>query len=211
MAIIPNSLIEVVLVQSQYNQQVLNVFQYLVADDPALPSAVQIAEAWWNDIKTTYRALIAVGFGDAAFSVKLRELNNLAGDYGEYDIPLAERVGTRANPAQAEGLPSFNAAATRWVVGTRATRPGQKRTAFLMEGDNSSGGLQASYKTPLSAFMTHMTSFLTLGAPAALTRLQPIICRKDASGFVVAHQDVTGFIIANQISSQNTRKIGRGA
>lgn len=211
MTIAVDSKIEISLRQQMYNQQVINTFHYNVRIWPVTVQAVDAAEAWWNDIKATYRAVIAVGFGDAAISVRLRELNNPTGDYAEYDIPAGERVGTRANPAQAEGLPAFCAAATRLVVGSRATRPGQKRMAFLMEGDNSSGTLQASYKTPLQTFMAHMAFGMVLGAPAALVDLQSIVVKKDTAGNVIAWQPITGYIVNNSISTQNTRKIGRGA
>jgi len=58
--------------------------------------------------------------------------------------------------------------------------------------------------------MLVMAAGMILGAPAALVQLDPIVTRKDATGAVTAHQPVTGFLIASQVTSQVSRKPGRG-
>lgn len=209
MTIAENSLIEIVHNQVYMGQQTLNVWQFNIDSLPGTPSLVQVLEGYWNNIKATTRALAGSGDGDIFLSLRGREMNNPAGDYAEFDIPLSERTGTRVSSG--DKLPAQAAVGCRLVVGTRITKPGQKRYAFIHEGDNTDGVLQSGYRTPLVNHLNVMIATMTLGAPAALTVLTAQICKKDNSGFVVSHQPITGFIINTNISSQNSRKIGRGA
>lgn len=211
MALAQFDLIEIVMNMRAQGQETLNIFQYSIQSIPVTVTAVQLAEGWWNHVKATYRALQIVSQPDTFISVRVRELNDPAGDYAEFDVPTAEKLGTRANPAQQELLPSFNAAGVRLVVGTRTTRPGQKRFPFLTESDNNGGVLQAAYKALLTSHMNIMSVPMVLGAPAALTDLYPIVTKKDQFGVVSAYQFVTGYIINNNVTSQNSRKIGRGS
>lgn len=210
MTIADGSLIEMVVNMVELSQQTLNVYQYRINGFPGTPSAVQVAEAYWNNIKGVYRAACSVGLGNVFVSVRIRELNNPSGDYAEFDVPTAEKVGTRATPA-GDTLPPNLATGVRLVVGTRATRPGQKRIGFMYEIDQAAGLVTSGWKTLVTNIAAAMTQQLTLGAPAALTGLQPIVCRKDASGFVTANQPITGYIVSDIATTQNSRKIGRGA
>jgi len=211
MGIPTGSLIEVSLVQTYLAQQVLNVFQYAVDVPVGDADPVAVGNAWWNAVKAAYRALPQSSMGNVFDSVLVRQLNAPTGAYGQYAIPPAEQAGTRTPTGAPESLPPFVAAAVRLVVGSRVTRPGQKRFAFLNEADNTDGRLISSYVVPLQALMTILVADMLLGAPSALTDLHPIVVRKDAAGAVTAHQPVVGYIINPWISSQNTRKIGRGA
>ena len=209
MTIGANSLIECSINGTYLAQQWSMVFQYQIGDFVGTPTAVQIAEAYWNDIKTTTRALAATGLLTAFQTVKLRELNNPAGDYATYDIPVGEQAGTRTT-GTGDGMPPYVAVGVQLVVGTRTTRPGQKRMPFVTEGDNANGALGASLKTITQTWAAHMIFVMVLGAPAALTELEPIVVRKDVNGFVTASQFITGYIVNNNLTTQNSRKIGRG-
>jgi len=204
------SLVEISVNMVAMGQQNLNAYQYLANSVPPLITAVHIGEAWWNHVKATMRAIWPSGFGTPFVSVRVRELNNLTGEFAEYDIPVAERAGTRANPT-GEKMPPFNALGVRLVVGTRATRPGQKRYSILYEGDQADGVLGAAPVAAVVALMNVMTVDLALGAPAATAALRPIVTRKDSAGFVTASQTITGYLINPNVTSQNTRKIGRGS
>ena len=210
MPIINDTLVEIVLDQMFFGQNMLNVFQYEVHPPTGAIDPVSLGNAWWNDIKASMRAFALAGGAGVFRSVKVRELNNPTGDYGEYAIPAGESSGTRSAPEQANALPIFNAASLRLVVGTRTTRPGHKRVGYLLEEDNSGGVLGSAFQVLMASFGVIVSNDMTLGVPALLTVLNPIICRKDATGAVTAHQPVTGFIVNTNITSQNTRKPGRG-
>lgn len=209
MTIHVSSLCEIDLSMIHIGQSCHMVYQYYCQNVPAGVTAVQIAEGWWNHVKASHRALASVTLGNVFVSVKIRELNNAAGDYAEYDIPVAEKVGTRANPG-GDLLPPNLATGVRLVVGTRETRPGQKRAPFMFEADQASGANSATWMALVNTWAGVITNTMTLGAPAALTELRPIVVGKDATGFVVRDQFITGFLVNPNTTTQNSRKIGRG-
>jgi len=203
------TLVEIVVNMNWMSRQTLNVWQYMIGSIPGSVTMVQLLEAYWNHVRVTYRGLYSASYGAVFVSLKGREMNDAFGQYAEFDIPIADRAGTRGTAGEA--LPAQNAATARLVVGTRATRPGSKRFAGLLESDNASGVLQTSYFNPLVALLNVMTVQMILGAPAATTELNPIITKKDNNGIVINSQAVTGYLINSEISSQNSRKTGRGA
>jgi len=209
MALADNDLIEVVVNMFAQNMQMLNVFQYEITDHIGTVSLVQLLEGYWNHVKATYRAIVPSSYGNIFVSIKGRELNDASGDYAEFDVPVGERAGTRSTSGEA--LPPFGAAGVRLVVGTRVTKPGQKRFPFVLEADQVSGVLGTTYTTPLIALMNVLSVPMVLGAPAALETLQPIVTRRGALGFVSSFQPVTGYLINPNVTTQNTRKFGRGS
>lgn len=211
MAIGAGTLLEITLVQSFLNSgEVLNVFQYEVGGSFGTSSAVDWAVSWWNHVKSTVRA-ICPSNASPFRSVKIREMDDPAGAYGEFSIPTGEWVGTRTPPG-GDWLPQFVSAGFRMTVGTRATRPGQKRFAYLAEGDCDGTYIAPSYLTPFTAMAAVLVNDMTLGAPVAGGLLHPIVTRKDpASGAVTAWQRVTGAVVNPLITSQVSRKFGRGA
>lgn len=210
MGITLGSLIDVQLRYVTFGQQCMNVFSYAVTTLTTTPTAVNYGEAWWNHVKTTTRAMQQSSAGDTFYSVVVRELNNPSGEFGEWDIPAGERAGTRSAPTQSQSLPLMNAAGARLTVGTRLTRPGQKRVPFLAEEDNATGALQTGFKTLFQAWLNVITVPMTLGAPALAAVISPIITKRDAQGTVIASQDVVGYVVNPNITTQNSRKPGRG-
>lgn len=205
-----NSLIEIEVHMTGFNQTFMNVFQYRFSEFEFGVTLEQILPAYWNHVKGVYRALAAVAYGTPFQKLVGRELNNPVGELAEYGIPEGEQAGTRPNPSPTDALPPFNTAGVRLLVSTRATRPGQKRLPFLYEADNLNGNLTGAFTALLVNWANTMTDTMTLGAPAALTALEPIVCRKTPQGLVVAEQNVTGYLINPAITTQNSRKIGRG-
>lgn len=192
-------------------QQVMNVWQYRVGAFPGTVTAAQLGEAWWNHVKTTLRAIPTTTAATAFQSVIVRDLSSLTGDYGEYAVPSGERAGTRAAGSEPSPLPVFNAAGVRLVVATRETRPGQKRFAGLTETDNDNGQLQTAALAALNAHFAVAVPNMTLGAPAALVVLKSVVVRKGPDGLPVSSQDVVGYVINPYMTSQVSRKIGRGS
>lgn len=211
MAITLGSLIEITNVGTILGQQTMNVWQYQVDGSAFLVEPVQIAEAWWNHVKATLRAIPGSDFTSMFLAVRITELNNPVGDFAEYAVPIGERGGTRSPGAAADGMPQFSAVGVRLTVGTRLTRPGQKRFAGLVEGDQANGVLAAGIVTATNTAMAVMSAPMILGAPAATIVLNPIVTRRDAAGSVVEHQPVIGWVTNPNVTTQNSRKIGRGA
>lgn len=211
MAIGAGTLLEISVGGQLSGQQWLNVWTYRVDGEPGSPTPAHIGEAFWNAAKTTYRPLIASAHGAPFQTVKVRELDVAEGEYGEFAIPTGERAGT-GTTGSGGVLTQLTAAGVRLTVATRVTRPGQKRISGQDEGDANGNSWETAYQTKLNAWATAMIAIGVLGSPAVGTTLECVIVRKDrATGLPVAHQPVVGFLVNPFITSQVTRKVGRGS
>lgn len=210
MAITVGALLEVSIGGEANNNAVFNVWQYEVTTSFPAITAENVAEAWWQHVKAVYRGIAATNYSGLFRQVMVRELNAPTGAFGSWAIPSAEWAGTRSPGSAAEFLPTFNAAGVRLNVGTRVTRPGQKRFCGLVESDNNSGSLTAGVLTAIDNAMVVMIASMTLGAPAATMVLRPVVTRKDATGVVTAHQPIGSYSTNNLVTSQVSRKPGRG-
>lgn len=210
MAIQTGSKVSVTLTTGAYNLTQMMVWSYNVLEIIGTPTAADYATAWWNHVKTAYRALAATGNGAVFRSVKVLELGNRTGEYGEYAIPSGEQTGTRTNPSDADADAPFVAAGVRLTVAARYTRPGQKRFPFLMQQDTANGVVGAAYSALLVTLMNVMVANITLGAPAAGVVLVPNVVGLNPDGTIRASQLVTGYAINPYTTSQVSRKFGRG-
>lgn len=210
MAITTGSRISVSLSQISAGQVQMNVWDYIVLEIVGTPTAGNYAEAWWNHVKTNYRALAPSSWGSAFTSVKVSELGNSEGEYGEYSIPAGERTGTRATPTDSDAMPSYAAVGVRLGVATRVTRPGQKRFGFLTQSDVIGNDLQSGYNALLVTLMDTMKANMTLGSPAAGVVLVPSVVGLNADGTIRTSQVVTGYAINQKVTSQVSRRYGRG-
>lgn len=189
----------------------MNVWQYQVAGTFSGVDAAQVGEGWWNDVKTVYRGVPASTYGNFFTEVLVRELNDPTGEYGTFVIPSAESAGTRTPASETGLLQPYAAIGMKLAVGTRVTRPGSKRFGGLVELDNNAGYANGPVYAATEALGAHMVAAMVLGIPALGMQLDPIICRKDATGAVVAHQPITGYSVSLVLSHQTSRSIGRGA
>lgn len=211
MTIAADSLVEVTLNMLFDNQKVANVYQYNVLAATPVDSAEQYAAAWWNHVKGAYRGLCVSGAGSVFQSVVIRELNNPTGDLAEYAIPAGEQDGSRAAGSLGPFLAGFVAVGARLAVANRTTRPGQKRFLFLTEGDVAGPSVGATFIGLVEDILDLVTDDILLGSPAVGAAFQPIVTRKDATGAVTAWQPVTGYVVNPLLTSQVSRKVGRGA
>lgn len=206
-----SNLIKVTLRYTFQNQQCQTTQHYRFGNEVTESiTAAHVGEAWWNDVKAAWRAMIINDWSFQFTSVLVEELA-VGGQFGEYAIPAGERQGTRALGSLGGWLPSFNAVGVRLVVASRATRPGQKRFPGLSEGDNDGGLVAAGFVTLVDAVAAKYSGQLTLGAPALAEALIPVVARYAAGNPVpIVTQDVVGHSVSNLITSQVSRKSGRG-
>lgn len=168
------------------------------------------AQAWWDNVKAAWRASVPANAGFTFDSVLFEEIGAGLG-FGEYAIPAAEQLGTRTGTS-GDFLPTFAAAGVKLTVGSRVTRPGQKRFPGGMEMDSTGSAWTAAYITIIDALADKYDTSLTLGAPVATGNLQPKVVRLAADGVtVVASQDVVGHVTNPNVTSQVSRKIGHGS
>lgn len=210
MAITEGTLLELSIVSSTAGQRLMNVWGYEVTGTFTGIAAVNVAEAWWNAVKTNYRGLIYATPGWIYQSILIREMNNPTGELAEYTVPTGEQQGTRTAPANPEFMPLFTSVGVRLTVGSRETRPGQKRIWGLTESDSESNNVSTAFQAIVDTLMNQMDGPITLLSPALGMDLQPVVFRKDATGTVVAHQNVIGHVTNRWTTTQVSRRVGRG-
>lgn len=198
-------------VSGQANAQTLmNVWQFEVTGTFSGISAGAVANAFWQATKSTYRAIAPAGYSLAFQKVFVEDISEPLGEYGEYAIPTAEQPGTR-DTGSSEGLPTFNAVGVKLVVATRVTRPGQKRFGYMTEADSVSGTVSSGLVTAVDNLMNTMVGGLTLPSPALGMDLSCIVCKKNpTTGELVDKQPVVSWLINPSVTSQVSRKAGRG-
>lgn len=212
MAIVVGGRVKISLRYTFFGQRCQNV-QWYRTDGAAFltASASGVLEAYWNDIKSAWRAMIVTS-PSFEFNELALEEENPTGAFGTYAVPLAERQGTRALGSLVDFLPQFVAASAKLTVATRVTRPGFKRLPGIMEGDSGAGEISATFVSLADAVAAKYSTPIILGAPVATGALIPVIVRLDPNtGAVSASQDVSGRIVSNIPTSQVSRKRGHGS
>lgn len=210
MAVTVGHLYEVSIKAVNQGVNIYNVFQYEALVGDASSDGADVSESWWNHVKGVWRALVVGGAGMQFLSVTTQDLSEPTGLYGSFAVPTGERQGTRTAPPQAELTPSFAAVGVRLTVGTRATRPGQKRLAGLVEEDLFGQAVHSGIISLVNAWADVVTEDMILGAPSALVTLRPVVVRRDVAGAPVTHQPVTGYLVNPFVTTQVSRKVGRG-
>lgn len=173
-------------------------------------TAAGVAEAFWNDIKTDWRACHFDNASDKTTSVVVAEPGD-TGAFGEWAIDPSEQEGTRDSGVGFQAMPPYCVVAVRQTVATRATRPGQKRFWGLGEGDSVNGILQPTLQGLVDTLMAHFESAVILGAPVATGVMTPQVVGLDpATGLPARQQDVIGHVTSVYVGTQVSRKYNRG-
>lgn len=164
-----------------------------------------VAEAFWNDVKAAYRAIM---LNDAAFTfteVFVEELNSGSG-LGTYAIPGSEIYGTR-NISSADNVsPIWNSVSTKLVVGSRLTRPGGKRFSPILDTDMGADRVAGGTLLALANdWALCWSSLRTLGAPVATGVLHPIVATLINPLNTSNYQDIIGHLENRRITHQTTR------
>jgi len=210
MAIIEDHIYEITVAGGSPGVGQMNVMHYHADSGSVTATGEDLANAWWQNVKGWWRSVAATNFVDMFKLVTARDITDLAGAYGTFGIPLVEQGGTRAPGASPEGLPDFVAAGVRLNVGTRLTRPGQKRLAGLNENDQFSSILTAGVLSVVQAWGDQAIQTLTLGEPAPLLVITPVVVHKLPDGSAGVYQPMTSATAAANVTSQVSRKRGRG-
>lgn len=173
-------------------------------------TASQVAAAWWDTVKDAWRALNASNDGSATFDSVVLEENVPEGILGEYPIPDAEREGTRTG-VTTTFLPSFVACGVRLTVDTRATRPGQMRLPFLTEQDVALNAIVGSYLSlaaDVAAFYVGQQQLSVI--PENYVWDNQVWSVANPPIYPAVSQAITGYAVNPYVTTQNSRKLGRG-
>lgn len=186
--------------QSFDGQEVLNVYHYVQTDGAG--AADELLTAFNEDMIPSIRAV-----QNTSLTHTLLEAINLDNDADFGSMALtSSNAGTRAG----ESLPVFTCWAFRYNRATRAVRNGQKRICGPNEGDQSGGDAISAMLTPLNALAGAMEDPVT--ETVTSSSWKPVIVRTTGTSAPFTY---TSFDISSvqyvRISTQNTRKRGRGA
>jgi len=206
--------LQIALEMSNWNQQTMNVWYYDVTGAISNVPVADIAQAWWNHVKGAYRALAVANIPEQRFlTVHVRDADNPTGEAASWNIPSGEQAGTRTPPAsEGHALPPYVAVTGRLGVGSRITRAGSKRFPFALEADNVNGVVGAAFVGLCQAVLTACTVGVILGAPALAVELVPMVRGVGNSNPpVVSYQQVVSTQVNTYLSTQNSRKFGRGS
>lgn len=201
-----NSILRIIDHQVYDGQEVLNQYFYEVDTSIFAPTAAAVAEAWWNDCNTVIRNL--QGSPLAHIRVSCEELDG-SQDYGEYIIPPLEQNGTQtgANPMSANTAYSIT-----FRPVSRIVKPGGKRIAGVDESFNGSFGLISSGMISLlTDYGDHMIAQLNIIGGGAYVLTPKIVGFPTPERPTRVAVDMQGFVVNPYVSTQNTRKRGRGS
>ena len=198
-------ILEIVDRQTTNPDVALNVYHYRLESGILVIDAADIAEFWWNDCNIVIRELQTSSIDH--IRVTCRNIDNSA-QYGEYLVPPAEQGGTYGT-GDTQARQAAAGIAFRPV--TPDVRAGQKRIAGVPEAGSGQWGLWDSvYLGRMTDYADHLSSQLNSLAPAFV--LVPVIVglpNDDRPTRVEV--EIAGHVLNPYVTSQNTRKIGRGA
>lgn len=170
-----------------------------------------VLEALWANTQDSFRSVFPDEGGFQAVSLYGEEVGG-GGGYAEYAIPVEEQGGLRPVAVGLEAVTGALAGGFRQTVGTKLTRPGQKRMPGLVEVDISGNILTdgEEYITYLTAWAETLSTPRLLGAPVATGELMPAIGGSRVDGVPTVFQDVVGYVINPYVTTQVSRKYGHG-
>ena len=208
MAITGGSVLRLTLVQNYMAQEVLNVFYAKQTAGSSSDSPATVVDGFWQDIKAAWRAVMPDTDDMLITKIVLEDLVTPF-DYYEYVVPTSEQRGTRSYTGAL--LNSFSAASIKIVVPTRATRPGGKRISGLTEDVVDRQNLVSSYITLLNTLFAALATGWAATSPGSGSYAVGVYGYGRPASSSPTFQQMSGYLVSPYVSSQVSRKIGRGA
>lgn len=208
MAIGPGSILEARVFQRLQGQQVLNVTHFEVLEEGAGVTtltgfAQPFGELWYELFSEVQSNLLTYE------RVELYEVNGIEIDTYSWPTPPAGVQG-------GELLGTFEAVSVQLLRGSRATRHGWKRFAGVTEpmavGGVLTAGLQVDYAVAASTMFNSIVNLQDAVIPSRFINVRAIIWGGNDPAYPLGRfSDIVSVQVKNLISTQNTRKIGRGS
>lgn len=204
MALSDGDVIEMTLQQTYLFQTVLNVFHFRVTEDvtPVTTTLTAFYALWQTNVLPTLKAIIS-----DQLSYNGAKLKHILGGTDEAD------VGHAAIPGLVSGdpMPPFVAWEFKYVRATTTTRHGFKRFAGISENHQTSGLINPAVVTAVNALAVKLGDIVWSGLAGDNVFTPVILSRFDGGVPRVPPitNDVNAVVYA-RITSQNTRKYGRG-
>lgn len=199
------------LIQRWLGQQVVNSFHYQIS---VLAGAtdLQIVTAWWNSVKSDLAGCQSLSL--EYLRADFENVTQTDHPFASYAMPEGDRngihAGTDAGPNVAFGF--LNA------VGTRLTKPGSFRLGGVVKESIAEGGFVTASQLALNQTFAHTLAegfhfgtldagyagLIVYGAPHPASQRYP-------ARLVGVQNDSTDVVPSTIITTQNTRKYGRGS
>lgn len=195
-------LIRITACSNLFSQQVCNVFYYVVAIWTGTIDIDDVLEKWNEDI--------AIPIGPNLSS----QLTPGTLKWENVDNP-AETVtitGGFAGSAAGDAMPSFVAVSIRLYGETALTRSGWKRLPGIGEGNVANGELGTLVVAEFDDWAaTSLVAPFVSDTPGDFA-LEPVIVGRNPDGSLnlAAVNPIVSAQTQNRVSTQNTRKVGRG-
>jgi len=186
--------------QAMFGTQILNIYHYeqVAAFTPDLVESESFIQDWFTDMQP---AILEVQNDSVTHpTITISALESFT------DFWSADNGGT--GQVSGECLPPFVAWAIRLNRVSRVVRNGQKRFAGVSESQQTDGIINTGTATTNLDLLA--AKLATIIDHDGVPTWKPIIARVDNTGHMTASSDVAGATVVG-ISSQNTRKYGRGA
>ena len=193
-------IIQFVLDAKQFEQDVKNVFHYVVTIATGLINLIDAID----DFITVVVTPVIAASGDTV-TFELVRARNLT-DPDEFAQVVVQDNGARVG----DQLPSFNAAGFLFTPESAATRPGGKRFAGVREADQNGGTLTAGGLAIWAELEAPLIAALGAGED---WNLSPIILgRAVGGGYELDRYAFIDIATAKEdLTSQTSRKLGRGS
>lgn len=204
MAIAIGDVVRFTVFQAPGVNEVLNVFHYQTTEAISDPTDYEaMGRNFWDHVKAAWRAFVATDYNPWFDRIVIENLTNGL-DFGVYTITGAERAGTRS--ASGDFLGQWICAAVRMNVGSRLTRPGQKRFSPLYEGDQANGLLTSGMVTILTALGAVLDDHIDIGS-AGDGDARPIIYGEvNPNRIAVVENPIVSATVIQMTTTQRTRR-----
>jgi len=206
MAIAVGDHIELVAHQTMFSQQILNVFHYQVVSIETTITYEDIFDAFDNQWNISLAPLLSTAL--ILDTLTARNLTN--------EIDIADHISNFAGDVSGESLPPFMSYGFRFNRLSGITRHGYKRFAGVSESVVLGIGHNPSFNSVITAMSEALAEGLVRTGTAADFEMLPVIIGRTKNENDTYELDLTrvngvnGVAFAG-ISTQNTRKVGRGA
>lgn len=186
----------------QNTQQIVNVFAY--TNTTTAGSCADLITAWQSEIQDNYLGVLSNFY--LLTQINAINLDNTL----DFATVAAALNGTRSGQV----MPSFVCWEFMYVRADRAAHNGRKSIGVVSEDDVTNGTVTPSFAATVNGLATAMGAILTTGGSAP--EFTPAIWRRAGNYGTppVAYPDTfypVASVVYRRVSSQNTRKTGRGA
>lgn len=199
-----NDIVQVTMTGISLNETTRNVFHYRVTDANGSTTAQNLLEAFQNAVVAPLMNILSVDT-----EVRLLEIDNLTDGLSFGELPLFSVEGNVAGSV----MPSYVVVGYKLLRSSKITRNGFKRFSGVVEADVTGNLMTSTFVNSAAnqAVIDALGSEIVTGQAGVAASMFPVILgRRPGQTPPFVTQDVAGVELQRNITSQNSRKPGRG-